>query len=254
MSEKDPIFERLRNTISQIKGHVHILEQCVSVEAQMRYFKFSELLRKQNKPPRPLTDEQCLELYEMLYEPERTEHEKKYSLLMLATSKNVKAFRLLQEFVENDPDIALREWASLALMDCQISLESELSGEQQIYISTGLGGKDEKLRFSILFLIANKQTVFEDYQKHVIERESADIFEQNNCELETMQIGDRFVLLKLLIPFRSDIPQILGKVIVECNQYGNFLSTTYTVTNVQELTEKDAYEILNQDEDNNGNH
>ena len=190
----------------------------------------------------------CLDLYGMLYDPLRTEHEKKYALLMLATSKNVKAFRLLKEFVENDPDIRLREWAGLALMDCQISLESELSGEQQIYISTGLGGKGEKLRFSILLLIANKKATFEDYQKHVIERESADVFEQYDCELETMEIADRYVLLSLLIPFQADIQNIMGKIIVECNQYGDFLSTTYTVTNVQELTEEHALQILEQDE------
>ena len=91
--------------MSQIHGHVHILEQSVSVGTQLRYFRFSELIRKRNDPPRPLTDEMCLDLYGMLYDPLRTEHEKKYALLMLATSKNVKAFRLLQEFVENDPDI-----------------------------------------------------------------------------------------------------------------------------------------------------
>lgn len=248
MSDKDQIFERLRNTMSQIHGHVHILEQSVSVGTQLRYFRFSELIRKRNDPPRPLTDEMCLDLYGMLYDPLRTEHEKKYALLMLATSKNVKAFRLLKEFVENDPDIRLREWAGLALMDCQISLESELSGEQQIYISTGLGGKGEKLRFSTLLLIANKKATFEDYQKHVIERESADVFEQYDCELETMEIADRYVLLSLLIPFQADIQNIMGKIIVECNQYGDFLSTTYTVTNVQELTEEHALQILEQDE------
>lgn len=254
MSDKDQIFERLRNTMSQIHGHVHILEQSVSVGTQLRYFRFSELIRKRNDPPRPLTDEMCLDLYGMLYDPLRTEHEKKYALLMLATSKNVKAFRLLQEFVENDPDIRLREWAGLALMDCQISLESELSGEQQVYISTGLGGKDEKLRFSVLFLIADKEKTFEAYQKHVIERESADIFEQHDCELESMDIEDRFVILKLLIPFQENIQTILGSIIVECNQYGNFLSRTYTVTNVQDLTEYDAYEILNRDENTDGDH
>ncbi len=248
MSEKDELFERFQNTMANIKGRVHILEQRVSVEVQMRYFKFSELMRKRNNPPRPLPNSMCLEQYERLYDPLSTEHEKKHALLILATSKNVKAFRLLKDFVNNDPDISLREWASLALMDCQISLESELSGEQQVYISTGLGGKGEKIRFSVVFLIADKHKVFEDYQKHVIERESAYIIERHDCELEYLQIEDRFVLMKLLIPFRANIQTVLAGIITECNQYGDFLSRSFTVTNMQELNEYDALEMLSKHE------
>lgn len=227
------------------------MDQSISVEMQLRYFRFSELMKKKNNPPRPLSDEMCFDLYALLYNPNQTEHEKKYELLMLATSKNAKAFRLLKDFVENDPDIGLREWAGLALMDCQLSLESELSGEQQIYISTGLGGKGEKFRFSVLLTIAETHTAFEDYQKHIIEQEAKDVFEQYDCELESMKITDCYVLLRLLIPLRAaDITKLIDKIIAECNQYGNFMSVKYTISNVNELTDEYALSIVNQNRTN----
>ena len=47
-----------------------------------------------------------------------------------------------------------------------------------------------------------------------------------------------------LIPVRADIKQALDKVINECNQYGNFLSQVFTITNVKELSAEEVEEII----------
>ena len=43
---------------------------------------------------------------------------------------------------------------------------------------------------------------------------------------------------------RADIKQALDKVINECNQYGNFLSQVFTITNVKELSAEEVEEII----------
>ena len=177
-----------------------------------------------------------------LDDPESTVEHKKYVLSILATSRQVKAYRILEEYAQApDPDVA--DWAYMALMESRIALESELSDEKQIYISTGLGGKGEKLRFYVLIL-ANELKPFLEYQKKVIEREFPYSLEKAGCEIERLTIGEKYMELVFLIPVRADIKQALDKVINECNQYGNFLSQVFTITNVKELSAEEVEEII----------
>ena len=136
MKEDNDIFKKFRDSFSKIDGHFHILEQRVPVERQMEYFKYSEKIRKdQDKPDISKMDFSVFE--DSLDDPESTVEHKKYVLSILATSRQVKAYRILEEYAQApDPDVA--DWAYMALMESRIALESELSDEKQIYISTGL--------------------------------------------------------------------------------------------------------------------
>ena len=152
MKEEGDVFKKFRDSFSRMEGHFHILEQRVPVELQMEYFKYSENVRKENRPPRPLSEDECETLYNTLLTEETTDKtEKRYLLSQLATSKSVRAYRLLEEYTQH-PDPEVTDWAYMALMESRISLESDFSDEKQIYISTGLGGKGEKLRFYVLIL------------------------------------------------------------------------------------------------------
>lgn len=246
MKEKDDVFERFRDSFSKMDGHFHILEQQVPVELQMEYFKYSEHLRKSELK----LDENDYELLKKdLYSPELTAEQKRYALTALATTNNVKAYRILEEYTQQ-ADPVVTNWAYMALMESRISLESELLEEKQIYISTGLGGKGEKLRFYVLIL-ATENKPFEEYQRQVIEREFAYYLPKEDCEIERLTIYDTYVELVFLIPVRTDIKGILEKIVSECNEYGNFLSPVFTVTNVKELSQEEVGAILDKRYGNN---
>ncbi len=246
MKEEGDVFKKFRDSFSKIDGHFHILEQRVPVELQMEYFKYSEQVRKERAKP-DLNDMDYTAFRESLSNPESTTDYKKYILSMLATSREVKAYRMLEDYVQH-PDEDVSNWAYMALMESRISLESELSDEKQIYISTGLGGKGEKLRFYVLMLSRDRKP-FLEYQRKVIEREFAYFLPKADCEIERLTIGEQYVELVFLIPVRADIKLTLDKVINECNQYGDFLSDIFTITNVKELTEQEVTDIINK----NGN-
>lgn len=246
MKEEGDVFKRFRDSFSKMDGHFHILEQRVPVELQMEYFKYSEQVRKERAKP-DLNDMDYTAFRESLSNPESTTDYKKYILSMLATSREVKAYRMLEDYVQH-PDEDVSNWAYMALMESRISLESELSDEKQIYISTGLGGKGEKLRFYVLMLSRDRKP-FLEYQRKVIEREFAYFLPKADCEIERLTIGEQYVELVFLIPVRADIKLTLDKVINECNQYGDFLSDIFTITNVKELTEQEVTDIINK----NGN-
>lgn len=245
MKERGDVFKQFRDSFNDMKGHFHILEQRVPVELQMEYFKYSEKLRKSNGP---LTDNDFESIRKNLWEPDPEADNRRYLLTSLAISREVKAYRLLEEYVEHpqdhQDDSYLHQWACLALMESRITLESELSDEKQIYISTGLGGRGEKLRFFVLMLSEGNQ-VFQDYQRQVIEREFAYNLPLRGCEIERLTVEERHVEMIFLIPVRADIRGTLDGLIHECNQYGHFLSPIFTITNVKELSQEEITELIN---------
>lgn len=246
MKDKEDIFSRFRDSFSKIDGRFHILEQRVPVELQMEYFKYSEQIRKERGE---LTDIEYDTFVDTLNDEETSTEYKRYVLSSLAASRQVRAYRALENYVSH-PSEDVTEWAYMALMESRISLESELCDEKQIYISTGLGGRGEKLRFYMMFP-SKKNEPFNDLQRQIIEREFAYYLEREDCEIERLTIHDVFVDMVVLIPVRLNIKELLDKIIAECNLYGNFLYDSYTITNVKELTEEEIRDVLKKKYGNN---
>ena len=232
-------FKQFQKFLSETKGDFHVLEQRVPVEKQLQYFKFSDQLRKEAVP---WTENDFEQFESDLYNPESTGEYKRRILSIFAVSKDVKSYRRLERYVQS-PDPELTDWAYMALMESRIMLESELSEEKQIYISTGLGGKGRKLRFYLL-LQTNGNKPFLDYQRNVIEREFAFAMRNADCDIERLTVHETYADLLALMPIRTDIKQLIEHIIEECNQYGDFLSKSFTVTNVKELNDEEIARII----------
>ena len=113
----EDVFKDIRDSFDSLHGHLHILEQRVPVELQMAYFKYSDRVRKENPAPRPFSEEECERLYEELVSSDTADRaRKRYLLCLLATSRSVRAYRLLEEYVQA-PDPLVTEWAYMALME-----------------------------------------------------------------------------------------------------------------------------------------
>lgn len=239
MKKEEDIFKKFQDSFKGLEGHYHILEQRIPVEAQMEYFKVSGQVGKEKWP----MDESAYEHYvAALQNEEAMLGYKKRILAALATSKQVRAYRILEKFREVAP-ADLRDWTTIALMEGRILLESELSEEKQIYISTGLGGKEGKLRFFVL-LIAKKGVPFQDFQRKVVEREFSYALPLQDCEIEQLTVNEFSVEMIVLVPMLGNLKNVLDRIIQECNLYGDFLSDKYTVTNVKELSAEEINELV----------
>lgn len=239
MMQQSGEFKQFQKFLSETKGDFHVLEQRVPVEKQLQYFKFSDRLRKEAVP---WTENDFEQFESDLYNPESTGEYKRRILSIFAVSKDVKSYRRLERYVQS-PDPELTDWAYMALMESRIMLESELSEEKQIYISTGLGGKGRKLRFYLL-LQTNGNKPFLDYQRNVIEREFVFAMRNADCDIERLTVHETYADLLALMPIRTDIKQLIEHIIEECNQYGDFLSKSFTVTNVKELNDEEIARII----------
>jgi hypothetical protein len=242
MTQKN-VFSQFQKFLKETDGDFHILEQRIPVEMQMEYFTYSDRLRK-TASPLDGTDYDRLLLD--LQNPFSSLEEKRHALSMLAISKEVKAYRLLEQYVRS-AEPQMEDWAHMALVECRIMLESDLSDEKQIYISTGLGGRGNKLRFFVLFSSAEGKP-FLDYQKEIVEKEFAFALPRYDCEIERLTVRERHVEMLFLAPIRINIKTVIDNVMDECNQYGDFLAKVYTVTNVKELGEEEISNILKENE------
>ena len=239
MKEQEDIFKKFHETFQNMNGRFHILEHRIPIEQQMEYFKYSSKMRNEKMVADDIDYERSMI---DLSSSELSKEEKKKTLSILALSKQVQAYRLLEQYV-NNPDEELVNWAYMALMESRITLESELLGEKQIYISTGLGGRGESIRFYVL-IMSSVGVSFVDYQRKIIEKEFEYSMPKWQCEIERLTIGDRYVELVMLIPIMADIKRMLEEVIAECNLYGNFLSEVFTITNVKELTQEEVDQVV----------
>ena len=227
-------LKELQNSLENIKGNLHVLEVNIPVEKQMEYFRYAEGIRRDN-----VNSPTVQENIRILFSTDSSHIDKKYALAFLATSGSVDAFRAIEAYNETCSD----DWAVMSLMQARITLESEFSDEKQIFISTGLGGKDDKLRFYAFFKSKGKR-IFSDYQKKLTEKELFYSIQNNQGIIEEIQIQDKYFTILFLINFHVNIKAMLDEAIDECNQYGDFINKGFTITNVKMFSEEEIQNEL----------
>lgn len=238
MSGHDDLLAKLRQTLDeQGIDSFHILEDLVPIEEQMEYFRYFDKLRRGKKSFD--RDEEV----SILFSPEETIDRKKKSLTLLASIPDVGAYRSIETYHSSPLDSELTHWSSMALVSSRIILSSDLSGQQQIYISSGLGGQDKKLRFFSLFTTNNREH-FTDLQKEIVEREFTFQIKKAEVEIEQFDIKDNYFTILLLFSFDKDVKSSLNAAVAECNQYGDFIDTKFLFTNVKILTEHEIEKML----------
>jgi hypothetical protein len=238
MSGHDDLLAKLRQTLDeQGIDSFHILEDLVPIEEQMEYFRYFDKLRRENK-----TFDRDEEV-SILFSPIETVARKKRSLTLLASIPDVGAYRSIETYHSKPMDPDLTHWSSMALVSSRIVLSSDLSGQQQIYISSGLGGQDKKLRFFSLFTTSNRQDLT-DLQKEIVEREFTFQIKKAEVEIEKFEIKENYFTILILFPFDKDVKSSLNAAVAECNQYGDFLDTKFLFTNVKILSESEIEKLL----------
>ncbi|MDR1516568.1 MAG: hypothetical protein LBS52_00460 [Dysgonamonadaceae bacterium] len=238
MSEQDDLLARLRQTLDE-KGidSFHILEDLVPIEEQMRYFRYFDKVRGEKLPF--VRDEEV----DILFSPYEAIERKKLSLTLLASIPDVAAYRSIETYHSSPLEPELLNWSAMALVSSRIVLSSDLSGQQQVFISSGLGGHDRKLRFFALFA-TRERTAFTDLQREIIDREFRFQLQQADVEIESFEIKDNYFTLLLLFLFDTDIKPILNAVVGECNQYGDFIDKRFIFTNVKVLSDNEIQSLL----------
>jgi len=226
--DQDNIYNQLKKMLADAGGKYNILEEQIDLGLQVEFFELvNKLMKEKNNTEDDLPDE------EKLYYSDVDSEEKKRILAELSNYKNPESYRIIERFIDSNNE-TLNSWAILALQHSRISLETHLLDEQQVFISTGLGGREEKLRY---FIVCKLQNVMEISvaQKKLVQTEFEVSFKAYDSVVEKISFFDNYFSVLGLIPIDKSINNVIESAIKEANNYGGFINEKFLVTNVKIL-------------------
>lgn len=238
---------KLQKMIEEVLGikadKINIIPNTIPLETQIAYFETSKRVKENLDPDTVLKNAYWL------FNDDISIEDKKWLLAQLASISNPEAYRTIERFVNQAPS-ELIDWAKIALIESRTVLESDLLDQQQIIVSSGLGGEEHRLRYFVVFKAKSDFIPLGDYQKKLINIETQTILEKNDGILEEMIFYDEYAAFTMLLPLTFEVNSIVKSIIEACNQYGNFLSEKFLITNVKKLTYKEIKHFLNKTENN----
>lgn len=244
--EEDKYYENIQKAFEDLPENFSILEEQIDIEVQMKYFEYTkEAARKENA-------EECFGNREELFDASVEEERKKEILTAIAVYDDVKAYRTLEKFVK-ESEGQLMQWGILALQESRMLMQSSLLDEQQVFISTGLGGKGKKLRYFTVFINENKEELLNETQQKLLKDELAFELKKHDGVFESMDFMEGFSSGLVMLPLHVDIKSVFQNVISECNQYGGFLQEDLIITNVKVLSRGEIIQIIHQKKNEESN-
>lgn len=232
----DNLYDKIMSTVSEFPENYTILEEQVPVELQREYFSVARAVRK---------DSEMLSIdvaKSKLYDQESSLTVKRKMLALLASSEKIEALRIIERY-KAIAEVDLEEWTILAYYEGKTRIESMLLEERPVFITSGLGGKGQKLRY-FTALFSREGSDFSEVQKKLLQNEAEYSLGQNEAELEQIEFHDGYVGFLSVIPLKAPLKNMFKHVIEECNQYGNFLREDLLITNVKKFSEEEVNQVL----------
>ena len=239
--EEKQFYQNIRKVLDDLPDNFSILEEQIDIDVQMKYFERAQQVRLKNN------EKEYFENRDQLFLSEISDERKKELLLSIAIIDDVKAFRTLEKFVSVAVG-EIKQWAVLAFQESRMLIQSSLLDDQLVFISTGLGGKGQKLRYYVVFINKNKEILLNAIQQKLLKDEVIFELNKHDGEFESMDFSEGFSTVLAMLPLQSDLKQIFRNIIDECNQYGDFLDDDMIVTNVKIMSRNEILEMLKHNE------
>jgi hypothetical protein len=228
MEDHENIYDKIKELLGSIPNQLSVLENKIDIELQLEYFELSRRMKNTDRP------EAGMEESFKLFESSTSIEEKKCILARIASLNKVEAFRILERFLKDSPG-ELKSWGVLALQENRMLLESHILNENQVFISTGLGGKGEKLRYFVA-IFGKESMEFTELQKKIIRIEFEISLKKYKSNLEEINFSGSIATMLAIIPLKVIIKNMFTEAIDECNQYGNFLNSNFIISNVKAMS------------------
>lgn len=242
----DKSFEKLRDQIRKYGDNIAILEEVIDVTIQQAYFKQSQSVKVN------LNVNQVLAGKDGLFDEGLEMNAKKRLLTQLASVNSVEAFRTIEAYA-NKPDKELADWAILAKQESKMALESSFLDNPPLFISTGLGGKGNCLRYFAV-VKSSSNTAFTPTQLSTIQNEFEWELKKVGGELESCTQASFYASLLVLVPILEPLKHLFARVVTTCNDLGDFVDPGVIVTNVRVMDHLEIEELLLNEQSASGQH
>jgi len=224
-----------RNNSENVLDNFILIDERIDSSTQEEYFSFSETIDIDN-----VDYKEILTGSDKLFYKDTPIESKKKILVLLAHLGTPESCKILEKYLKS-AEANLRDWALLSLKECRMFLESVLLKQEGGFVSTGLGGKDNKFRY--YFIVSSKDGLpFSGIHKNTLKRGFETVSHKYKSEIEEINFEGTYAMIGMLIPMDTAVGEIIEEGISECNKISEFLFLDYYVTNVGRPTDK---EILN---------
>ncbi len=238
MAQPDNIYDKIQELFGDITGNLSILEQQIDADVQMEYFNFARKVHENFDPDEVLRNRETIFRHDLGID------DKKQMLVKLANIDRIEAYRTLEKYTLGSPG-QLRDWATLALQECRLLLESKLLDKSQVLISTGLGGKGLKLRYFTV-LVTSHAGAYSSFEQRIVSEEVLFSIKKSKGELDYIRFDKELCTILSIIPLQIPVQALFDDLIRECNQFGDFLNPDYLVTNVRVFNNREIRNMIKQ--------
>lgn len=227
MNQKD-LKQILKQELNKSISNIQIFEEGIDIHTQIEFEKKTKIFFEKD------TDEIELSALEKKLFSENVDIDiQKELLIELSFSTEVKAYRIIENFLKVC-EKELKKWTTLALQKSRVHIEHSLGNEEKVYISSGLGGFGNKLRY--FFVLSSKEnTPFSELQKNIVNKELNFAINKYEGIVEDIIFNDYYVTVLCMIPLNHSLDKIFISILNECNSLGNFLSDKVIATNTQKF-------------------
>jgi hypothetical protein len=170
-----------------------LIDEPIDLSIQEEYFSLSETI-----------DYDIVDYEEVLTESDKLFYRhtpielKKRILILLAHLGTPESCRILEKYLKiSEGD--LRGWALLSLKECRAFLESVFLKEEGGFISTGLGGKDNKPRYYFI-VSSNDGLPFSETHRSILKRGFETISHKYRSEIEEISFEATYAMIGIFIP------------------------------------------------------
>ncbi len=236
MEDHENIYDKIKEILGTIPTQLNVLDNIIDLDLQLEYFELSRRMRNTGEP------DKAMKSASKLFESSTSIEEKKSILARIATLEKIEAYRAIERF-QNETPGDLKNWSTLALQENRMLLESKLLNENHVFISTGLGGRGDKLRYFVV-IIAKETGDLSDLHKRIIRNEFSISLKKYDSDLEELKFSGPIATIMALIPLKINIKNIFCEAIEECNQFGNFLISNFIISNVKAMSFDEIQDYL----------
>ena len=232
-------WKSVNQLLSRAGSRLNILEEEIDVEVQHQYMDLLEHLIK-GGDFKALREDAIVHVQDLFDEAVDAE-KKKTLLILLSMVDDISIYRSIESFQKQDTPI--KPWATIALQQSRMLIQSNLLDESTVFVSTGLGGHDTLLRYFCVY-VANEGVTLQPFQWDIAQKETELVISKSQGEIEQIEQFEKYITFTLLLPLEANLKEIFNSIIDECNTYGNFLSENIIITNVKKLSTKEIEDFL----------
>ncbi len=236
MRSSENIYDILNEYLEVGEDSISLLEEPIDTNTQLEYFECSKNHDKN------LTDDEIISKKDLIFDDSVPNEQKKLILVQLASISNVEAYRTIEKYLKK-PNKKLSKWAHLAFLESRLLLESTFLDENKVLITTGLGGKGNKLRYFIVFFTDDGSPIT-NLQQDIIKNELNYALCENDAEIENLIFEEGFAYILTVVPINIPVQQFFNKILRDCNEFGDFLFDDFIISNVKILSIEEIRELL----------